>query len=209
MRVAFANTHLLYCAARDPALARDLRGFCVVNDGVGVDILSRLATGERFPDNLNGTDLTPKILGALPVGTRVFMLGAAPDVVEKAALAIAERWPQLRICGIRDGYAGKDDAIEHIVTSHPDIVLVAMGNPMQERLIADCSQRTGGVFIGVGALFDFIAGAVPRAPESWRRLRLEWLFRLKCEPRRLWRRYTIEVLVLAALVCRERLLRRA
>jgi exopolysaccharide biosynthesis WecB/TagA/CpsF family protein len=54
---------------------------------------------------------------------------------------------------------------------------------------------TNAVFLGVGALFDFIAGAVPRAPVAWRQLRLEWAFRLLQEPNRLWRRYTVEVLV--------------
>lgn len=207
MRLAFANTHLLYCALRDAAFARELNGFCVVNDGVGVDLLSRIATGERFPENLNGTDLTPRILDALPAGTRVFMIGAAPAVVAKAAAKIRRRWPQIEICGVRDGYASQADAIEAITQAAPDIVLVAMGNPLQERLIAECSRRLSSVFIGVGALFDFLAGAVPRAPMSWRRLRLEWLYRLSREPGRLWRRYTVEVFVLTAFVCRERLTR--
>lgn len=209
MRVAFANTHLLYCAARDPGLARELKAFCIVNDGVGVDLLSRIATGERFPENLNGTDLTPRVLDALPDGSRIFLLGATPDVAVAAARRIAERWPGLLVCGVRDGYAGLAEAIEEVARASPDLVLVAMGNPLQERLIADCSRRRESVFIGVGALFDFIAGAAPRAPAAWRRLRLEWLFRLLREPKRLWRRYTIEVLVLAALICRERFMRRA
>jgi len=209
MRIAFANTHLIYCAARDPELARELEAFFVVNDGVGVDLLSRIATGEPFPENLNGTDLTPRILDALPGGSRIFLLGATTEVAVAAAGKIQQRWPSLVICGVRDGYASTVDAIEQITRVAPDLVLVAMGNPLQERLIADCSRQLDSVFIGVGALFDFIAGAAPRAPIAWRRLRVEWLFRLMREPSRLWRRYTIEVLVLTALICRERLARRA
>jgi len=208
MRVAFANTHLLYCAARDPQLAEDLRAFCVVNDGVGVDLLSRIATGERFPENLNGTDLTPRILGALPEGARLYLFGAADHVAQAAAEHIKRRFPHVVLCGVRNGFADTSEAIEDITRAAPHLVLVAMGNPLQERLITECSQRLGSVFIGVGALFDFMAGAAPRAPAAWRRLRLEWLFRLIREPQRLWRRYTVEILVLTALVCQERMLRR-
>ena len=209
LRLAFANTHLLYCAARDAAFAHELDNFFIVNDGLGVDILSQIATGQRFQENLNGTDLTPRIIEALPAGTRLFLLGGRPEVAQRTAAVIARRWPHVDVCGVRDGYGRPEQAVADIEHAKPDLVLVAMGNPLQERLISECSRRIGAVFIGVGALFDFLAGAVPRAPESWRRMRLEWLYRLSREPRRLWRRYTIETVVLAAMIFQERLTRRA
>jgi exopolysaccharide biosynthesis WecB/TagA/CpsF family protein len=205
LRLAFANTHLLYCAATDPSLARQLRDFCVVNDGVGMNIISRIAAGAPFPENLNGTDLVPDILSASPPRTRVYLVGAKPEVAQAAAERVRERWPHLRVCGVRDGFGGALEAANDIAAVKPDLVLVAMGNPQQERLISNCSGRRSAVFIGVGALFDFLAGVAPRAPSSWRRLRLEWLFRLALEPRRMWRRYTLEIMYLMALAFRERL----
>ena len=74
----------------------------------------------------------------------------------------------------------------------PDLLLVAMGNPLQERFIADkLGPQHGSVAAAVGALFDFFADEVPRAPELVRQIRLEWLYRLWLEPRRLWRRYVL------------------
>lgn len=202
LRVAFANTHLLYCAVRNTAFAEALRPFYIVNDGVGLTLLTRLSCGRGYPDNLNGTDFTPRVLAALPWGVRVLLVGARPDVAARAAARVARRWPHLDVCGWRDGFDGAEDALGDVESLKPDLVLVAMGNPYQEQWIARAAQmHPRAVFMGVGALFDFIAGAAPRAPEQVRQLRMEWAFRLAHEPRRLWRRYTIEVLVvLAALL---------
>lgn len=203
LRVAFANTHLLYCAVREPDLARGLQSFYIVNDGVGVALLSRLACGAGFRENLNGTDFTPSLLSALPWGTRVFLVGARADVAARTAHGIAQRWPHLDVCGCRDGFEGSEYALKEMEALDPAVVLVAMGNPSQERWILRAAERRPNtIFVGVGALFDFISGAVPRAPPLWRRLRMEWAFRLLREPRRLWRRYTIEVLVVLAAILR-------
>jgi exopolysaccharide biosynthesis WecB/TagA/CpsF family protein len=199
LRVAFANTHLLYCAVREPTLATTLSGFYVVNDGVGIALMSRLACGRGFSANLNGTDLTPRIMAALPWGTRIALVGAKREVVERMAERASRLWPQLDVCARYDGYEDQARALSDLATLKPDIALVAMGNPLQERWVevaATVSPNT--VFLGVGALFDFIAGDVPRAPPLVRRFRLEWAFRLAREPERLWRRYTVEILVVVA-----------
>jgi len=194
--VAFANTHLLYYAVRDPRLAESLRSFYIVNDGIGVDLLARLICGHGFEENLNGTDFTPRLLAQLPAGTRVFLVGARTDVTQRAAVEITRRWPHLTVCGWRDGFGGREQALDDLAKFAPDVVLAAMGNPRQERwIVCAAAAAPKAVFIGVGAWFDFLVGAAPRAPLMWRRLRLEWAFRLAREPRRMWRRYTIEVLV--------------
>jgi alpha-1,3-mannosyltransferase/beta-1,4-glucosyltransferase len=70
---------------------------------------------------------------------------------------------------------------------------------LQEAFIAEASLvMPQTAFIGVGALIDFLAGSTPRAPAWMRALKLEWCFRLMCEPRRMWRRYTVEVVLVAA-----------
>jgi exopolysaccharide biosynthesis WecB/TagA/CpsF family protein len=201
LRVAFANTHLLYCALHDPGYARLMRSFYVVNDGIGMDLLSRLSCGRGFTHNLNGTDLTPKLLHAMPWGTRVMLVGSKPAVVKVAAHRTERRFCHLDVCAVHDGFDGKAVALDTIAQTRPDVVLVGMGNPTQEKWIEEAAERVPhAVFLGVGAYFDFLADAVPRAPPLVRRLHLEWAFRFAHEPRRLWRRYTVELFVVLSAI---------
>jgi exopolysaccharide biosynthesis WecB/TagA/CpsF family protein len=199
--VAFANTNLLMHATRgDPAPAV-LKQFLILNDGIGVNIASRILHGESFPQNLNGTDLTPKLLQSVPSGTRVFLYGAKPEVVKNAARLIEERL-DIVVSGYSDGYSGGGAELRRAINNaNPDIVLVALGNPRQEKWMAEHGRYLNAVLImGVGAWFDFLTGEVPRAPKPVRKLRLEWLFRLLLEPRRLWRRYTVDAAMFLAAV---------
>jgi beta-1,4-glucosyltransferase len=156
--------------------------------------LARLQGG-HFASNLNGTDLVPALLGRAPIGARLFLYGGRPEVCAAAAQRIGESFPNIHIVAALDGYAHTQAELSAALTdTAPDIVLVALGNPLQEDWIAQNSKlRPRAVFIGVGALFDFLADETPRAPRALRFLRLEWLFRLLREPSRLWRRYTIEI----------------
>ncbi|MES1200000.1 MAG: WecB/TagA/CpsF family glycosyltransferase [Pseudomonadota bacterium] len=214
LRVAFANTHLLYHALTNRQLQEMLGSFLVLNDGVGLELAARIACGEGFPDNLNGTDFVPRLLASTPAGKRVYLYGARDEVAANAASALARFNPHLSICGFQHGYTQQlDEAaiIGEIARLEPDIVLVALGNPYQEAWIARAAPHIPqATLIGVGALFDFMAGSVTRAPKWIQFARLEWLFRLAREPRRLWRRYTIEIIVVAfALLCARLSTRRA
>lgn len=192
--VAFANAHGLLLAMDDAAYARTLSRFLVLNDGIGAEIGARVLSGTGFPDNLNGTDFIPALLAAAPAGTRLYLLGAHPHVVEKAATTFTDRYPAVEICGWRDGYFSPDDEAgiaAAINAASPDILLVAMGNPKQEYLIDRLFPHLEvPLALGVGALFDFTAGEVVRAPGTMRRFGLEWIFRFLQEPRRLGKRYT-------------------
>src|SRR5688572_18014283 len=139
--IAFANTHLLYCALKEPALAEELRRFYMINDGIGMTLLSRLVCGAGFKENLNGTDFTPLLLSRLPPGARVFLVGAQPQVTARAAERVQSEWPHLSVCGFRDGFAGRDAALDDVAALAPDLVLVAMGNPQQERWMAHAMAR--------------------------------------------------------------------
>jgi UDP-N-acetyl-D-mannosaminuronic acid transferase (WecB/TagA/CpsF family) len=177
-RVAFANANLLTTLSSQPGGARLLDGFLVLNDGIAVDLASVALYRRWFPENLNGTDLVPALLATAPRGTKVFLYGAKPDVLAKTAALLAE--------------------------ARPDIVLVALGNPLQEGWIATHAAGIGApLAIGVGALFDFMTGTVPRAPVPMRRLRLEWLYRWAQEPGRLRRRYTIGMAQFSVQVLRQ------
>jgi beta-1,4-glucosyltransferase len=168
-----------------------------------MQLASVLLYGKKFPNNLNGTDLVPHILAACPPVVRIYLLGAKLAVVKKAA-SVLSKYPNVDVCGYRDGYSCWNDMsnlIEEINAVKPDVIFVALGNPSQELWIAaHGSDVVAPVLVGVGALFDFISGAQRRAPLYVRKLRMEWLHRLICEPRRLWRRYTIDIVRFAFIV---------
>lgn len=208
--VAFLNAHGSNLAARDAAFADALRGMLVLNDGIGVDLAARILAGRAFPDNLNGTDFLPAFLAATAERHRIFLLGGRPGIADRAAAALSAAHPRHRIVGASHGYfapAETSGLVAEIHASKATILLVALGNPGQElwirRHLADTGVR---VAFGVGALLDFLAGEAIRAPELVRRLRLEWVWRLVLEPKRLFRRYVLGNPLFLLRVMRRRLL---
>ncbi|WP_107988265.1 WecB/TagA/CpsF family glycosyltransferase [Breoghania corrubedonensis] len=195
--IAICNAHTVLMALDDNSYVDVLNRMTLLNDGVGVNLASRILSGRGFPDNLNGTDLVPDILANVGVPLRIFLLGASPASLEGAARHIAQAYPHHEIVGCRDGYFAGEDVetiVETINAARADLLLVAMGNPRQERfIVANRERLTPKVCIGVGALFDFLSGSVARAPRFFRTMGLEWLFRFLQEPRRLGRRYFIGI----------------
>ncbi len=194
-KVSFLNAHNANLAYTDPVFADALDDFLILPDGIGVDLAAKLLYGAPFPDNLNGTDFVPAFLQASTKPLTVGLLGATRLNAEAASRKLAAIAVQHNFVVIHDGYfsaaeeAGIVDRIEEL---RPDVLLVAMGVPRQELWIArHIDARHCTLPIAVGALLDFLSGAVPRAPLWMRRLRLEWLFRLAVEPGRLWRRYMV------------------
>ena len=196
LKVAFANANTLNLAAADPAYKSTLREFLMLNDGVGMDLASLMKFGQPFPENLNGTDFVPDFLSSVPKPLRVYLIGSSSHVVEAAAHRFGEWWPRHSIVGFRSGFFGDRREVETacagIRANSPDVVLVGMGNPLQELWISQNAEATGArLLFAVGALFDFAAGAVSRAPLWVRRAHCEWLYRFAQEPRRLAWRYLI------------------
>lgn len=191
--VAFLNAHVSNLAARNAEFAGVMRSALVLNDGVGVDIASHILHGAPFPENLNGTDFIPAFLAATKLRFRIYVVGAAGDVAQRAAREFARIAPQHSYVGARDGYFTDDAGVAaDILASGADLVLVGMGCPRQELWAARHIAVPGGASaFCVGGLLDFAAGEKPRAPALVRRLRLEWVYRLLIEPRRMWRRYLL------------------
>lgn len=194
--VQFVNAHCVNVLRRDPAYRAALDGAdLLLPDGSGLAIAARLA-GEHLGDNLNGTDLFPELCReAAARGQSIFLLGGRPGVAAATAAAMVERFPELRIAGSRDGFWNKEDEpglIEAVNRSGAGIVLVALGVPLQECWIAQVRDRLEApVVMGVGGLFDYYSGTIPRAPLLLRRAGCEWLWRLAQEPRRLFGRYVL------------------
>jgi exopolysaccharide biosynthesis WecB/TagA/CpsF family protein len=212
--VAYANAYTLNSAAGDPAYGDVLRrADLVLNDGKGVMLAARLL-GDRFPADLNGNFLTPLLLRrAAERGWPVYFLGARPGVAAGAADRLRNEIPGLQVAGVHDGYfspADLDGVIAGIRESGAHVLLVALGNPAQERWLDEHLEPTGvRIGVGVGAFFDFQTGAIPRAPEWMNRLGLEWVHRLVLEPRRMWRRYLVGNPLFLIRVLRSRFARKS
>ena len=192
-RIAFLNAHGANLAVAQPSFRRTLASFTVLADGVGVDLAARMLHGAPFPDNLNGTDLVPQLLARLPEGSRVALFGGQAGVAAGAADRWRTAYPGLRFRVLGAGFGFDTDAILANLAGDPaDLLLVAMGNPVQEDwIVRHVRAEHASVAMGVGALFDFVAGRVQRAPAWMIRLRVEWLYRLWVEPGRMWRRYVV------------------
>ncbi|TKB48190.1 WecB/TagA/CpsF family glycosyltransferase [Ferrimonas sediminicola] len=195
VKMAYANAHTINLARQDGEFRTILNRFLVVNDGVGVEIASRWKYGRGFQENLNGTDFTPRYLAESRHQLRVFLLGADQQSVQGCFEVWRSRFPRHQWVGFHHGFAPESaqaGICDTIRQSGANLVVVAMGNPRQEQWIETHLEATGATLaIGVGALFDFTAGRVSRAPPWMRAIRVEWAYRLAQEPRRMWRRYLL------------------
>ncbi len=194
-KVTFLNAHNANLVCRDPKLAAVIGDFLVLPDGIGVDIGSKILHGSPFPDNLNGTDFVPAILEHVRKPLRIGLLGATRQNVEEARRRLSGAYPNHEFIIVSDGYfdpADEPEILKNLENARLDILLVAMGVPRQELWIAKHIRPNHATLaFAVGALIDFEAGAVPRAPKWMRLIRMEWVFRLAQEPTRLWRRYIL------------------
>lgn len=193
--IFIVNAHTLNLAWEDRSYRAILNAAdAVFGDGSGVRLAAGLR-GERMRANLVGTDLLPRFFHrSRAKGCRCFLLGATDVTVTRAARHLESDFPGIAIVGTHHGYvddAGSRAVVDAIHQAAPDMLLVGMGNPLQERWIHDhLPLLRVPVSIGVGGLFDHWAGNLRRAPGWVRRLGLEWLQILLQQPRK-WRRYLL------------------
>jgi len=180
----------------------------VVNDGISIDAASKIMYGRQFKENLNGTDFVPKLLSNLTANKKIVLLGSKPNIANLAGQYIEKNFGS-KVVGSFNGFDDMRDnesLIRQINNLKPDIVLVGIGNPLQESwMLRNQSNLDVTLIVGVGALFDFISGSIKRAPLWVRQVRLEWLYRLNKEPRRLFKRYTLDVMTFFYLCIIDRL----
>jgi len=194
-QMATVNPEFVMAARRDPAFRAVLEGadLCLP-DGVGITLAARYL-GRPLRERVAGVDLVDALAArAARDGWRVFFLGAAPGVADRAASLLAARYPGLTVAGTHAGSPRReeeDDIVRRVREARADVLLVAYGAPAQDLWLARNLARTGAkVGVGVGGAFDYIAGVVPRAPRWMRRVGLEWLYRLIRQPWR-WRRQRV------------------
>ncbi|RZI40203.1 glycosyltransferase [Herbaspirillum sp. HC18] len=154
--------------------------------------------GHPRQERINGPDLMMKYLAeAERLGQSVFFYGSTDATLARLRVALNGKFPRLRIAGthsppFRSLSREEDDAeVRMINESDANVVFVGLGCPKQEKWMSDHRGRINAVMIGVGAAFDYHAGVIKRAPLWWQRNGLEWLYRLGCEPRRLFKRYLV------------------
>jgi len=208
-QVSFVNAHCANLAWKDPEYRRILAtSDLVFADGIGMRVAGRIL-GFPIRDNVNGTDLFPRLCAALEgTGKRIFLLGGREGVAEGVRDWIARHHPKTLVCGIQDGFfslAEEDQIVARIRDARADVLLVAMGVPVQEKLIARILADTKTrLAFGVGGLFDFYSGRIPRAPRWMQHAGMEWVWRLAQEPGRMWKRYLLGNFTFLFRVLRER-----
>ena len=188
--VVTANPEILMHAGEDPAIRQLLLAeeTAVVPDGISV-VKAMNLLGLPAKERITGVDLADKLLRrAGEQGKSVYLLGAKEEVVSALAKKLRAQYPQMAL-SYHNGYDGdKDQIFAEIAALQPDLVLVGLGVPAQERLIArhyDTFQK--GVFMGVGGSFDVLSGSLRRAPSFFVKTNTEWLYRILRQPSRLGR----------------------
>ena len=195
------NPEIVMAAKGDAALRAALSGAeLVLADGVGITKAAAML-GTPLKSRVPGIDFASNVISRLAQrGGSVYLLGAKPLVAEAAAEKLTQTYPGIVIAGTNDGYF-TDDApvIEKINAARPDFLMVCLGSPKQELWMSTNAGRLScGLMAGLGGSLDVLAGNVQRAPETWRRLGLEWLYRVIKEPKRLGRVMKLPAFVLEA-----------
>lgn len=175
----------------------------IIPDGIGVVIASKI-TGQPLKERVAGYDLVQGVFRKIrSTNKTVYFFGGAPGVAEKAKEKMEQTYKGLNIVGVHDGYFDDNEEkiiIEQINELQPDLLLVGIGFPKQEKWIYDNKDKLNvKLCIGVGGSFDVMSGNIKRAPEFFRKLGLEWFYRLITQPSRFIRMLQLPIFILIVL----------
>ena len=161
----------------------------VVPDGISIVKTSNIL-GYSIKERITGVDLAEYLFELANKNKyKVYLFGASEDVMDKLTGIINTKYPNINLVGGTNGYMkDKDGVMNYIKTTNPDIVMLALGIPLQEKLInRHINDFKKGIFIGVGGSFDVLSGTKKRAPRIFIKLNFEWLYRIASEPKRITR----------------------
>ena len=167
----------------------------MVPDGIGV-LKAGKKIGYNIEERITGIDIANELLKfGNEQKKSIYLFGSKQEVIDSMKIVIKEQYPNLKLVDTSNGYVtDKDKVFDEIVKLEHDIVLVALGIPLQEMLIYKHLNRfKKGIFVGVGGSFDVMSGMKKRAPKIFIKLNLEWLYRIVKEPKRLKRFYDSNV----------------
>ena len=185
--VVTPNPEFILAAEKDADFRQVLNSAdLVIPDGIGV-VYSAKILGTPLKERVPGIEFAADMLAKLDqMGGRLYLLGAKPGVAQEAGRRILEQHPNIVLCGTHDGSFKDEEAVLlEVAAARPDLRVVCLGAPKPEKWMARWGRHTGArLAIGLGGALDVFAGNVERAPESWRKLGLEWAYRLKKEPQR-------------------------
>lgn len=191
MFIVTANPETIMSSEENKSLKKALldRNTSIIPDGIGV-VKGAKMLGYSVFETIPGVELCTKLFEICNQYKKsIFLFGAKQEIVLKLSEKIKVDYPNANICGFENGYVNnKQEIMEKISTLKPDVVLVALGIPQQEILIYNnLNKFNKGIFVGVGGSFDVLSGTKKRAPKLFRKLHIEWLYRIMKEPKRLKR----------------------
>lgn len=158
-----------------------------IPDGIGTILALKLKENSGY-SQITGVDLVDELLKLSEKNNlKVYLYGSKKHVVEEAKNKIINKYPNILICGIQDGYINEKDALKDIKKKKPDVLFVALGSPKQENYILNNKKELKNIKIimPVGGTFDVISGYTKRAPKIYQKTHLEWLYRMIKEPKRI------------------------
>ena len=167
----------------------------MVPDGIGV-LKAGKKIGYNIEERITGIDIANELVKfGNEQKKSIYLFGSKQEVIDSMKIVIKEQYPNLKLVGTSNGYVtDKDKVFDEIVKLEPDIVLVALGIPLQEMLIYKHLNRfKKGIFVGIGGSFDVMSGMKKRVPKIFIKLNLEWLYRIMKEPKRFKRFYNSNV----------------
>lgn len=194
MHIVTVNPEMIMAAIKNEELGNVLKeADLVIPDGIGVVKVLKGMGINNIP-RLPGIELSEKLVQlSAEKGYKVAFIGAAPDVVAQAEENLKNKYPGLNAVFCRDGFFDPSDEVkivEELELLSPDIVFVALGVPKQELWISKYKNLLdSAIMVGVGGSFDVWANRVQRAPLVFRKLGLEWFYRLLCQPSRFSRMF--------------------
>lgn len=195
--VITANPEILMMSEKDDELEKMLldEKTSLVPDGISV-VKAAKKLDIPVKERITGVEIAEYLIKELNnLGKSLYLFGATNEVIGALAKKITAEYPNIKLLGCCDGYIDdKDRIFEDIARLKPDVCLVAMGVPLQEKLIyRHLSSFDKGIFVGVGGSFDVLSGTKKRAPKFFIKCNLEWLYRIAKEPSRLKRFYNNNV----------------
>lgn len=197
MFIVTANPETLMIAEKNEKFKNALLNdnTTIIPDGIGI-IKGAKMLKYKVSETIPGVELCTKLFEYCNEFKKtIFLLGAKEEVVSALVNVIHTKYPNAIIAGYENGYVeDKQSVFEKISNIKPDVVLVALGIPQQELLIYNNLDKFNkGIFVGVGGSFDVLSGVKKRAPKIFRKLNLEWLYRVSKEPKRFKRFFNSNV----------------